>query len=134
MQAGELKERKVQGYGWVPDLPDARDHPYQLPRIGFVAELPRSVNFRSQFSPPYDQEDLGSCTGNAIAGCYQFLRRKQGIEPDWIPSRLFIYYNERKIEHTVRTDSGAMIRNRQARRMSRGLLAIRYGKIHKEAK
>ena len=33
------------------------------------------------------------------------------LTPDFIPSRLFIYYNERVIEHTVQTDSGAMIRD-----------------------
>src|SRR2546430_11530119 len=30
---------------------------------------------------------------------------------DFVPSRLFIYYNERKIEGTVPSDSGAMIRD-----------------------
>ena len=36
---------------------------------------------------------------------------KQKLKPDFNPSRLFIYYNERVIEHTVSTDSGAMIRD-----------------------
>ena len=31
--------------------------------------------------------------------------------PDFMPSRLFIYFNERKIEGTVDEDSGAMIRD-----------------------
>jgi C1A family cysteine protease len=31
--------------------------------------------------------------------------------PDFVPSRLFIYYNERVIEGTVRSDSGAQIRD-----------------------
>jgi C1A family cysteine protease len=35
---------------------------------------------------------------------------KQGI-PAFMPSRLFIYYNERAIEHTTKSDSGAQIRD-----------------------
>jgi C1A family cysteine protease len=31
--------------------------------------------------------------------------------PDFMPSRLFIYYNERKIEGTVKSDEGANIRD-----------------------
>jgi C1A family cysteine protease len=41
----------------------------------------------------------------------QFERMKQNLTPNFIPSRLFIYYNERAIEHTVNSDSGAMIRD-----------------------
>ena len=36
---------------------------------------------------------------------------KQKLTPDFVPSRLFIYYNERVIEGTVDTDSGAQIRD-----------------------
>jgi C1A family cysteine protease len=54
---------------------------------------------------------LGSCN-NAIAAAVQFDRcRKQRLSPDFIPSRLFIYYNERVIEGTVASDNGAMIRD-----------------------
>jgi C1A family cysteine protease len=57
-----------------------------------------------------DQGALGSCTGNALAGALEFLERKDKISfVDF--SRLFIYYNERVIEHTTRSDSGAMIRD-----------------------
>lgn len=39
----------------------------------------------------------------------QFARKIEGLTPDFIPSRLFIYYNERVIQGTVNTDSGATI-------------------------
>jgi C1A family cysteine protease len=57
-----------------------------------------------------NQGALGSCTGNALAGALEFLERKDGV-PFKDLSRLFIYYNERVIEHTVNSDSGAMIRD-----------------------
>ncbi len=100
----------VKRYGWVRDIPDHRDHLYAAPIANLVA-LPPMVDLRSQCPPVYDQGQLGSCTGNGIAAAIQFERRKQNLMPDFIPSRLFIYYNERVMEHTVYSDSGAMIRD-----------------------
>ena len=95
-------------YGWIPDLPDHRDHVYSAPAR--MPALPDSVDLRPQCPPVYDQGELGSCTANAIAGALEFDRRKQQL-PDFVPSRLFIYYNERVMEHTVASDSGAQIRD-----------------------
>ena len=64
----------------------------------------------SKCPPVYDQGQLGSCTANAIAAAFEFDQRKQKLD-DFMPSRLFIYYNEREIEGTVGADSGAMIRD-----------------------
>ena len=58
----------------------------------------------------YDQGQLGSCTGNAIAGAMEYERDRQGLS-DFVPARLFIYYNERAMEGTVSSDSGAVIRD-----------------------
>jgi C1A family cysteine protease len=110
MADGELSIRRVQKYGWNPDLPDARDHMYAAPMLG-AAVLPAVVDLRPNCPPVYDQGQLGSCTGNSIAGAVQFERKKQGMAPDFAPSRLFIYYNERVIEGTVGTDAGAQIRD-----------------------
>ena len=101
---------KIQRYGWIPDLPDARDHLYATP-MAVAAALPSKVDLRPQCPPVYDQGQLGSCTANAIGAAIQFDRMKQKLKPDFIPSRLFIYYNERVIEGTVSTDSGAQIRD-----------------------
>jgi C1A family cysteine protease len=98
-------------YGWVHDLPDARDHLYAAP-APVISQLPGSADLRPQCPPVYDQGQLGSCTGNAIAGAIQFERLRQKLpSSDFTPSRLFIYYNERVIEHTVNSDSGAQIRD-----------------------
>jgi C1A family cysteine protease len=110
MADGELTIHSIAKYGWVPDLPDARDHLYAAPMLG-AAVLPTKADLRPNCPPVYDQGQLGSCTGNAIAGAVQFERKKQGMAPDFAPSRLFIYYNERVIEGTVGTDAGAMIRD-----------------------
>jgi C1A family cysteine protease len=101
--------RKLAGYGWVPDLPDARDHIYAAAPPVLTA-LPPSADLTAQCPPVYDQGHIGSCTANAIAAAYEFDLMKQGL-PDFVPSRLFIYYNERAMEGHVGYDSGAAIRD-----------------------
>lgn len=98
-------------YGWVPDLPDHRDFLYAAPVVNLAA-LPASVDLRPQCPKEvYDQGQLGSCTANAIAGTLEFDQIKEADKTIFTPSRLFIYYNERTMEHTVNTDSGAQIRD-----------------------
>jgi len=100
----------VKRFGWLPDLPDARDYIYAAP-LAMLRKLPAKVDLSGNCPPVYDQGDLGSCTGNAIAAAIEFAEMKQRLAHVTTPSRLFIYYNERVIEHTVATDSGAMIRD-----------------------
>ena len=102
-------KHKISRYGWIPDLPDARDRRFRASRA--MAALPRSVDLRSGCPPVYDQGDLGSCTANAIAGAIEFDQKKQRMPQPFMPSRLFIYYNERAIEGTVSSDSGATLRD-----------------------
>lgn len=102
--------RKIKHYGWTRDLPDNRDHLYVAsPQI--LANLPPSVDLRPQCPPVYDQGQLGSCTSNAIAGAVEFDLLKEQQKRIFVPSRLFLYYNERVIEGTQDTDSGAEIRD-----------------------
>jgi C1A family cysteine protease len=98
------------GYGWVPDLPDHRDKLYaRVHRL--PARLPRLVDLRAKCSVIEDQGALGSCTGNALAGAVEFLEKKSAAARFVDVSRLFIYYNERVIEHSVAEDAGAMLRD-----------------------
>ncbi len=59
----------------------------------------------------YNQKNLGSCQANAIAAAVEFDLMKEKMKRVFVPSRLFLYYNERVIEGTVRSDVGAAIRN-----------------------
>jgi len=100
----------IRRYGWKRDRPDHRDRIYVLPQHIAATSLPPSADLRAQCPPVYDQGQIGSCTANAIAGALEFEMMKQNL-PVFTPSRLFIYYNERAIEGTIDTDSGAEIRN-----------------------
>src|SRR5579871_1212848 len=102
--------RKVKKYGWIPDLPDHRDFAFAAPPQT-LATLPPSADLRPNCPPVYDQGQLGSCTANAIAAAIQFDEMKQNFPKVFVPSRLFIYYNERAIEGTIASDAGAQIRD-----------------------
>jgi hypothetical protein len=96
-------------YGWVPDLPDHRDYLYSVVRP-VPPSLPPRVDLRPSCSGVEDQKDLGSCTANALVGALEFLEKKDRVrfvDLSW----LFLYYNERVIEHSVKSDSGAQIRD-----------------------
>jgi C1A family cysteine protease len=112
MAAQQPTIRKIKRYGWIPDLPDARDHLFAAPPA-VLGKLPASVDLEPRCPAVYDQGELGSCTGNAIAAAIQFDRMKQNQAQaeKLVPSRLFIYYNERVIEGSVGQDSGAQIRD-----------------------
>jgi C1A family cysteine protease len=69
----------------------------------------QNVDLRSDCPDVYDQGHLGSCTANAIGFCYHYDEIKQKEKSAFIPSRLFIYYNERNLEGHVTEDSGAEI-------------------------
>ena len=94
---------------WKPDKKDDRDfvfHESMKP-----SQLPPLIDLtnRADWMPPYNQDTLGSCTANAIAGALEYEMVKQGKKPV-MPSRLFIYYMERLREKTLEIDNGAEIR------------------------
>lgn len=97
-------DHKIKRYGWIRDRLDQRDFKYAAIMPSNI-QLPPSVDLRNQCPPIFDQGDLGSCTANALAGNVGF------IHSGFIPSRLFIYFDERAIEHTISSDSGAQIRD-----------------------
>jgi len=101
--------RTSRRYGWKPDLPDHRDFKYSAPEPPEEG-LPSSVDLRDGCPSVYDQGQLNSCTANAIAGAFEFTLIKENLQ-DFMPSRLFIYYNERVIENSVPNDSGANLRD-----------------------
>lgn len=109
-QGGSLS-RQIHGFGWSPDLPDHRDFLYAAP-TPILRKIPAKADLRPKCPKEiYDQGQLGSCTGNAIAAAIEFDLMKQRARKVFTPSRLFIYYNERAMEHTINQDSGAQIRD-----------------------
>lgn len=97
-------------YGYVPDEKDERDFVYKAVRPP-TAPLPPMIDMRHLCSPVRDQGQLGCCTGFAIAaGLREFQMIKLGV-PLTPMSPLFVYYEERKLEHTITQDAGAQPRD-----------------------
>ena len=105
----KLDPKKEFLLGWLPDIPDARDMAYAAPMKVMMA-LPPKADLRAKCPPVYNQGHLGSCTANALGGAFQYGQTKQG-RATFMPSRLFLYYNERVMMNTVAYDSGAYIRD-----------------------
>lgn len=87
--------------GCIKQKDDHRDFLF----LSTPAPLPKSASVQSKLKPAYDQKALGSCTANALACLLQ--NKFNNI----MPSRLFIYYNERDMEGTINCDCGASLRD-----------------------
>ena len=65
--------------------------------------LPAVVDLRPKMPPVFDQGDLGSCTANALSAAFAY------DASGFLGSRLFLYYNERKLENDIPDDAGAFL-------------------------
>uniref|UniRef100_A0A6C0HEP4 Peptidase C1A papain C-terminal domain-containing protein n=1 Tax=viral metagenome TaxID=1070528 RepID=A0A6C0HEP4_9ZZZZ len=79
--------------------------PKPNPNLDPSPDLPSFVDLRTNINMPpvYDQGAIGSCVANVLCAAYEF------DNPGFIGSRLFLYYNGRKITNNVSTDSGTTI-------------------------
>ncbi len=102
----KLVHARNRKYGWHPSTRPSPHPRYAMPAHHAAGHLPASVNLTPECPAVYDQGQLGSCTGNALAGLFQFLLMKLG-RPSFVPSRLMIYWGERAIEGTKDQDAGA---------------------------
>jgi C1A family cysteine protease len=73
--------------------------------------LPKRVDLRDRCPPIYDQGGLQSCSANAVAATVEFDLIKQKRQRVIFPSRLFLYYNTRALEHNIRSNVGTSIRD-----------------------
>lgn len=87
-----LEEPRTSDYRAVPNL----------------TSLPFEVDIRNDCSPVEDQGQLGSCVANAIVGAYEQQLKRDG-KPHTDFSRLFVYYNARKILGDPAFDNGSTI-------------------------
>lgn len=85
----------------APAGPRPGDSVYLAP-AEVTAKLPASVDLRTAVAaadwPIWDQGRILSCTAHAVAGValYEMLAAKRS--PVVVPSRLFLYYNERRLD------------------------------------
>ena len=92
-------------YGWLPDKKDFRDLMYKAPS---KIEVPSVVDLRLYLPPIFNQESLGSCVLNALGNAHLYCQLRQDGGVNFIPSRLFGYYNARDLKNA---DTGCYIRD-----------------------
>jgi C1A family cysteine protease len=99
-----VQARPKHVYGWRPSLPGVRLPHADTSGLKILPE----VDPRKQMPPVFDQGQLGSCTANATAACFQYDSILNGKDCGEL-ARLWIYYFERAIEGSLgQGDTGAM--------------------------
>jgi hypothetical protein len=82
--------------------------------------VPDKVDLREHCTKVEDQGQIGSCTANATVGALEYLYKKRdGQSLDL--SRLFVYFNSRRIRGTIYEDAGALICDAMAAVLSFGV-------------
>ncbi len=99
--------------GRIPDRRDPRDYFLKQPtHLNYLT--PPGVNLRTGLTlPVFDQGSLGSCTANAGAWYRLWLALKFPTFSQQAPSfsRLWLYFQERKLEGAISDDNGAQSRS-----------------------
>lgn len=95
--------------------PDRLDHRDALYRIKATLPAPATVvnaayDLRPRCPPVYDQANTNGCVAHATAFQLQYARTIEGL-PNFVPSRLFVYWNARAIESCTNQDEGCEIRD-----------------------
>lgn len=104
MTLDTLAARSIPRYGWHPSLPGLQAPPADTSGLKVLPE----VDPRKEMPAVFNQGQLGSCTANATAACFQYDGMLDDKDPGKL-ARLFIYYGERKLEGTLgQGDTGAM--------------------------
>ena len=113
-------------YGWRRPLPGLT-FPYA--DTGGLA-VATQVDPRQEMPPVFNQGQLGSCTANATAACFQYDGIVEGHDPGEL-SRRWIYHFEKAIEHTLgQGDTGAVPRESwRGRRARLGYTIIAVGAL-----
>lgn len=97
-----MGEERYRLGGWVPSDPNA---PQPALKATSHPDLPPAVDLSPMCSPVENQGQIGSCTANSVAGAmeyHQILHR----QPLTDLSRLYIYYNARRIRGRTDQDTG----------------------------
>ena len=102
--------------GFKRDPPDSRD----VSKVYGTSEIPSIndhpvVDLRKYVGQIYFQGSLGSCTACTVCAAYKLELSRQAVEKNHTyyhqdVSRLFVYYNARKIKNATDRDGGACFR------------------------
>lgn len=93
------------GTGFRADKPDFRDVYFKDTLYKKGLKIDNQIDWTSRIGPCWDQGDIGSCVAHGVGSLVAY------VNPNYMPSRLKLYYDGRVIEKTVSIDSGLEIRD-----------------------
>ncbi len=99
---GPSMGRRVDGA--LTSQPSAKDYIAKAD----LSSLPRRVDLREHCSAIEDQGQIGSCVACAVVGAMEYQMRKGGQAPLDL-SRMFVYFNARRMRGTENADSGISV-------------------------
>lgn len=100
-----MQERTNRGFGWRPDIPDFRDKLYRASKDTAVALAPALLIPDSRLPPVFDQGQTSSCVGNSTSVMATYVTKQI------VRSRLFIYFEARRLIGETKSDEGCYIRD-----------------------
>ena len=91
------------------------------PKLQVMASerIPSRIDLRGHCTPVEDQGKIGSCTANAVVGALEYHQVVAGHEIVDL-SRLFVYYNARRLGDSEQQDTGATINHVMAATLAYG--------------
>lgn len=100
--------RKKYRSGWIPEPQAPVDHSYDLQLDVSLQLGMETIDLRSNDIPIFDQENLSSCTANALTTAHQICQQQQGHKI-FEPSRLFLHHNALSLISNIGVDNGVTI-------------------------
>ena len=68
--------------------------------------IPTAFSLKDKFPPVYNQGQTGTCTSCAVLACDDYYYHDK---PAWLPSWIFTYYNQKKMNHDMKADDGSCV-------------------------
>lgn len=104
-----MSEQTTRVLNWKREPFDQRDYK-SVRHLAAPLTLPTKFELDKTI-PIYDQLNIGSCTANSACACFRYEVAQLVNNFDFEPSRLFEYYNTRKLQGWEGEDSGGFIRD-----------------------
>ena len=82
--------------------------------------LPPVVDLRKYCSPVEDERKTGTCVANAVVGALELLQRREGHSVQDL-SRLFVFYNSRKLHDSEPGSGGTFVNTAMAAIIAYGI-------------
>lgn len=101
--------RSPKWYGCKPSLPDFRDYKLVHATTALAARPP-VYSLKDKMPMIWNQGDTSSCTAHASLAAFVYNDMKDG-KPEWMPSRMFTYFNARLLDGSQDADNGATVRD-----------------------